>query len=337
MNCVERNLISFCCTLTTCCSACFSQIDLSRQLSSLSLVHDTHSHQIADSKARMSSPTMYLESVALLKWDSVRWQIDSVKTEIHFLTTTGWPYEGKPEILYMGVAHRSEWEHFEISPMNASFKLESPMQLAQQISLCFIYSSTDWSNYFDTFTSFFQPQIYSSDNQFIEKDGNLDAVEIGELKESRNGAWIIDEFSFVVTAEQAGHEWIIIHPGEKDGFIRPWVGCQREPAPYDLAEKTVYFEFDSSVLNADYKLMLAQFAKKTDSFKSIKVQGYCDDIGSEGYNLILSHKRAVAVKKYLIHCGVSSAMIEVEGMGMIRGGNNEIKMKSRKVILLGRL
>lgn len=47
----------------------------------------------------------------------------------------------------------------------------------------------------------------------------------------------------------------------------------------------------------------------------IKIDGYTDFIGSEGYNLELSVKRAKAIKNYLVDRGVKSSNISIEGYG----------------------
>ena len=47
----------------------------------------------------------------------------------------------------------------------------------------------------------------------------------------------------------------------------------------------------------------------------IKIDGYTDFIGSEGYNLELSVKRADAIKDYLTNKGVKASNISIEGYG----------------------
>ncbi|WP_462427721.1 OmpA family protein, partial [Fusobacterium varium] len=47
----------------------------------------------------------------------------------------------------------------------------------------------------------------------------------------------------------------------------------------------------------------------------IKIDGYTDFIGSEGYNLELSVKRADAIKDYLANRGVKLSNISIEGYG----------------------
>ncbi|MCI7222667.1 OmpA family protein, partial [Fusobacterium sp.] len=47
----------------------------------------------------------------------------------------------------------------------------------------------------------------------------------------------------------------------------------------------------------------------------IKIDGYTDFIGSEGYNLELSVKRARAIKNYLVSKGAIDNNISIEGYG----------------------
>ncbi|MGE3769421.1 MAG: OmpA family protein [Bdellovibrionales bacterium] len=78
-----------------------------------------------------------------------------------------------------------------------------------------------------------------------------------------------------------------------------------------LAERTVYFAFNSSKLGMDAKAKLdslAAFLKaNAEAIGSASVVGYADRIGNTAYNKALSKKRANAVTKYLKSKGVLKA------------------------------
>ena len=47
----------------------------------------------------------------------------------------------------------------------------------------------------------------------------------------------------------------------------------------------------------------------------VKITGHTDSDGSDAYNMILSEKRALAVKEQLIRYGVSAQRLSTEGKG----------------------
>jgi peptidoglycan-associated lipoprotein len=75
-----------------------------------------------------------------------------------------------------------------------------------------------------------------------------------------------------------------------------------------LAElQKVYFDYDRSDIKDDAKSTLITNADIIKSKKSsdILIEGYCDERGTEEYNLALGQRRAESVKKYLISLGLS--------------------------------
>ena len=94
-----------------------------------------------------------------------------------------------------------------------------------------------------------------------------------------------------------------------------------------LAERSVYFDFDSFLVKPEYREMLEAHAKYLSQNKaSIVIQGNTDDRGTTEYNLALGQKRAEAVKKVMNVLGVSDNQIETISFGKERPkmkGNNE--------------
>lgn len=85
-----------------------------------------------------------------------------------------------------------------------------------------------------------------------------------------------------------------------------------------LEMRTVYFNFNSSSLTAASKEKLNGLATalKGAGVQSIKIVGYADEIGSDGYNTSLSTRRANSVAHYLRGKGIKvSGKYEVRGLG----------------------
>lgn len=79
----------------------------------------------------------------------------------------------------------------------------------------------------------------------------------------------------------------------------------------------VLFDFNKYEVKNKVKGSLNTLAKALEENPDIriKIDGYTDFIGSEGYNLELSVKRAKAIKNYLVNRGVKSSNISIEGYG----------------------
>ena len=71
-----------------------------------------------------------------------------------------------------------------------------------------------------------------------------------------------------------------------------------------LSKRSVYFDYDSYEVKAEYKDLVTAHAKFLTDNRQFKIliQGNTDERGSREYNLALGQKRADAVKKLsLIH------------------------------------
>lgn len=96
---------------------------------------------------------------------------------------------------------------------------------------------------------------------------------------------------------------------------------KEEPAP--AAEEavqpfeTIYFDFDSYVLRKDARDLLAknaQWMMKNPASK-VRLEGHCDERGSDEYNLALGEKRAKAALSYLLTLGVSQENLSTISYG----------------------
>ncbi|MET4617233.1 OOP family OmpA-OmpF porin [Stenotrophomonas sp. 2619] len=96
------------------------------------------------------------------------------------------------------------------------------------------------------------------------------------------------------------------------------------PAPAPMPSEPVrlsadaLFAFDSATLTEAGRRSvdaLLQQVRSASQVQTIQVLGYTDRIGSDGYNQVLSHRRAQAVRDALVQGGVPAAAIVAEGRG----------------------
>lgn len=84
-----------------------------------------------------------------------------------------------------------------------------------------------------------------------------------------------------------------------------------------LSRRSVYFDYDSYEVKAEYKDLAAAHAKflaENRQFKML-IQGNTDDRGSREYNLALGQKRADAIKKMLALLGAREEQLESVSLG----------------------
>ena len=99
-------------------------------------------------------------------------------------------------------------------------------------------------------------------------------------------------------------------------------------------EKSIYFNFNKSVLTPHAKATLDQIAKKLKivttegdtkhhhhyhhvALQGVSIVGFADRIGNADYNEKLALKRAQAVRDYLVAAGVPAKSVEVRSLGKI--------------------
>jgi peptidoglycan-associated lipoprotein len=87
-------------------------------------------------------------------------------------------------------------------------------------------------------------------------------------------------------------------------------------ADKDLA---IYFDFDSSTLRDDARPVLAKAAQEAENGRGkVRIEGNCDEIGTQEYNLALGEHRALQAKEYLVHMGVPAGRITTISYGSER-------------------
>ena len=102
-----------------------------------------------------------------------------------------------------------------------------------------------------------------------------------------------------------------------------------------LAATPVFFAFDSDRLGDEGMAALRRVAEVLRRHPSlaIKVEGNCDDRGTEEYNLMLGQRRAEVARRYLTDLGVASAQVETISYGELRPavpGENELSWSKNR-------
>lgn len=109
----------------------------------------------------------------------------------------------------------------------------------------------------------------------------------------------------------------VVHSTNGECVLTKWDGASEcGAADYEL--RTVYFDFDSAALTPAAKAKLDQLVGTlgSNNVRSVKIVGFADKIGTTGYNVNLSQRRAASVSSYLASKGiVVSGSSEVRGLG----------------------
>jgi peptidoglycan-associated lipoprotein len=99
---------------------------------------------------------------------------------------------------------------------------------------------------------------------------------------------------------------------------------------------TVYFDFDSATIKASEEPKLSDVAghfKNDSKFEGLRIEGNCDERGTEKYNLSLGERRALAVREYLANLGVDPQRLKTVTYGASRPvdpGHNESAWKQNR-------
>ncbi len=106
-----------------------------------------------------------------------------------------------------------------------------------------------------------------------------------------------------------------------------------------LAQRVVFFDFDSFVVKDEYRPMLEAHAKvlSANRSKRMTLEGHTDERGGREYNLALGQKRAEAVLKSMVLLGVQDNQLEAVSFGeekpAVQGSDEAAWAKNRRVEL----
>ena len=97
---------------------------------------------------------------------------------------------------------------------------------------------------------------------------------------------------------------------------------------------TVYFSYDNDGLSEETKETLMQnleWIRTHSEVKQIQLEGHCDSMGSEAYNIGLGRRRAESVKKFLNAQDISSNRLPVISYGEERPLSQTEPFRNRRV------
>jgi len=87
------------------------------------------------------------------------------------------------------------------------------------------------------------------------------------------------------------------------------------PLPQELQK--IYFDFDAATLSAAARDTLTGNSQvlKSNPQLTLRIEGHCDERGSDDYNLALSERRAQAALRYLTDLGIPAERLSTIGYG----------------------
>ena len=98
----------------------------------------------------------------------------------------------------------------------------------------------------------------------------------------------------------------------------------------------VYFNFDSYTLSSEARAALTKNAEilKLKGGSKIRIEGNCDELGSDDYNLALGERRAKAALNYLLNLGVIADRLSTISYGKEKpaekGNSEAARAKNRR-------
>lgn len=103
-----------------------------------------------------------------------------------------------------------------------------------------------------------------------------------------------------------------------------------------ITDGRVLFAFDKFDIKPEYKDMLKTKADLMKQYPSVRVriEGNCDERGTQEYNLALGERRARAAYEYLVMLGVSPAQLEMISYGkenpVVQGTGEAVWAQNRR-------
>ncbi|MDD4702148.1 MAG: peptidoglycan-associated lipoprotein Pal [Desulfovibrio sp.] len=120
-------------------------------------------------------------------------------------------------------------------------------------------------------------------------------------------------------------------PGYDDGMTP-----EMRAAVQQITDGRVYFAFNKFNVENQYKDMLKQKSDLMKQYPTIRVriEGNCDERGTQEYNLALGERRARAAYEYLVMMGVNPNQLEMISYGKenpaVQGNNEAAWAKNRR-------
>ena len=107
-----------------------------------------------------------------------------------------------------------------------------------------------------------------------------------------------------------------------------------------LADRTIYFEFDSAKLTSESIALLETHGNfiAANGEVTVRLEGHADERGSREYNIALGDRRAQSVRRVLLFQGASTDQVDTVSYGeekpAMEGHNEEAWARNRRVELI---
>jgi peptidoglycan-associated lipoprotein len=150
----------------------------------------------------------------------------------------------------------------------------------------------------------------------------------GETEQEVAGEKALHERPVAVEPEQEKSVESKIITGEAAAPAFDEEAAWRERMAAQVEAEPIYFDFDRSFIRPEYRPVLAkkaEFLKENPGYH-LRVEGNCDERGTNEYNLALGERRSDSAKSYLVSLGISPDRIETISYGEERPlaiGHNE--------------
>jgi peptidoglycan-associated lipoprotein len=91
----------------------------------------------------------------------------------------------------------------------------------------------------------------------------------------------------------------------------------REAAGTAFVDESIYFLFDSAILSDQARQILNSKADYLRTYPGVNVtvEGYCDERGTDAYNIALGDRRAQSVKTFLVNLGIGTDRLKTVSYG----------------------
>ena len=123
--------------------------------------------------------------------------------------------------------------------------------------------------------------------------------------------------------------------GDTDSSL-PRLSGEALRAADQIGNGKIFFEFDKYEIKQESKQILTKNAGLLKQFPQIKVkiEGHCDERGTEEYNLALGERRARAAYEFLVLMGIDSSKLQIISYGeeypAVQGSNEAAWSKNRR-------
>lgn len=111
---------------------------------------------------------------------------------------------------------------------------------------------------------------------------------------------------------------------------------EKSDATQTFVNEDVHFDYDSAVLNNKAMAILKKKAAYLEKYSGVsaRIEGHCDERGTNEYNLALGERRAESAKQFLGNLGISASRLKTISYGeekpLDAGHDQEAWAKNRR-------